>query len=60
MRVWVDMGEYGTPSIMSTAYVEMQEEILVGLLPAWRREASIRQTVGEITRKVNAMLGQAQ
>jgi multiple sugar transport system substrate-binding protein len=56
----VELGEYGTPSIMSTAYVEMQDEVLNGLQPAWNNEVPVGQAVGEIVPRVNDLLKQAQ
>ena len=55
----VELGEYGTSSIMSTAYVEMQDEVLNGLQPAWNNEVPVRQAITEIVRKVNDLLKQA-
>ena len=55
----VDVGEYGRSSIMSTAYVEMQDEVLNGLKPAWNNEAPVRQAVADIVRKVNDLLREA-
>ena len=56
----VELGEYGTPSIMSTAYVEMQDEILNGLQPVWNNQVPVRQAVSEIVGRVNDLLKQAQ
>jgi hypothetical protein len=56
----IELGEYGTSSIMSTAYVEMQDEILNGLQPVWNHEVPVRQAVAEVVRKVNDLLKQAQ
>ncbi|MBI3972860.1 MAG: extracellular solute-binding protein [Chloroflexi bacterium] len=59
IRANIDLGEYGTSSIMSTAYVEMQDEILNGLQPAWNNEVPVRQAVAEVVRKVNDLLREA-
>jgi len=56
----IDIGEYGTPSMKSGAYNDVQDAILNGLAPVWRREAPVRQAVAEIVRKVNDLLRQAQ
>jgi hypothetical protein len=56
----VELGEYGTPSMKSGAYNDVQDQILNGLAPVWRREVPIRQAVTEIVRKVNDLLRQAQ
>jgi ABC-type glycerol-3-phosphate transport system substrate-binding protein len=55
----IDIGEYGTQSIMSTAYVDMQTEILAGLTPVWNGQVAIRDAVAEVVRKVNELLRQA-
>ncbi|HEX2185046.1 MAG TPA: hypothetical protein VHN78_06030, partial [Chloroflexota bacterium] len=55
----IELGGYGTASIMSTAYVEMQDEILNGLQPVWHNEAPVRQVVPEVVRKVNDLLKEA-
>jgi hypothetical protein len=44
---------------MSTAYVEMQDEVLNGLQPVWNNEVPARQAVTEIVRKVNDLLKEA-
>jgi ABC-type glycerol-3-phosphate transport system substrate-binding protein len=56
----VELGEYGTASIMSTAYVEMQDEILNGLQPVWNNDVPVRQAVTQIVGRVNDLLKQAQ
>jgi len=56
----IELGEYGTSSIMSTAYVEMQDEILNGLQQVWNNQAPVRQVVTEIVSRVNDLLKQAQ
>jgi ABC-type glycerol-3-phosphate transport system substrate-binding protein len=56
----VELGEYGTPSMKSGAYNDVQDQILNGLAPVWRREVPVRQAVTEIVRKVNDLLRQAQ
>jgi multiple sugar transport system substrate-binding protein len=55
----IELGAYGRSSIMSTAYVEMQDEILNGLKPVWHNEAPVRQVVPEVVRKVNDLLKEA-
>jgi multiple sugar transport system substrate-binding protein len=60
IRAYIDLGEYGTTSIMSTEYDELQNAILQGLRPVWNREAPVRQTVQELVRKTNDLLKQAQ
>jgi ABC-type glycerol-3-phosphate transport system substrate-binding protein len=55
----IELGQYGMSSIMSTAYVEMQDEILNGLKPIWNNEAPVRQVVAEVVRKVNDLLKDA-
>jgi multiple sugar transport system substrate-binding protein len=59
VAVNAELGDYATTSIMSTAYVELQDEILDGLRPAWRGEAPVRQVVAEVVRKANDLLRQA-
>jgi multiple sugar transport system substrate-binding protein len=56
----VELGEYGTPSIMSTAYVELQDEILGGLQLVWNNQVPVRQAVTEIVGRANDLLKQAQ
>lgn len=55
----IELGDYGTSSIMSTAYVEMQDEVLNGLQQVWNNQAPVRQVVAEIVRKVNDLLKEA-
>lgn len=55
----IELGEYGMSSIMSTAYVEMQDEVLNGLKPIWNNEAPVRQAVADVVRKVNDLLKDA-
>ena len=55
----IELGEYGRPSIVSTAYVEMQDEVLNGLKPIWNNEAPVRQAVADVVRKVNDLLKDA-
>jgi ABC-type glycerol-3-phosphate transport system substrate-binding protein len=55
----IEVGDYGTSSIMSTAYVETQDEVLNGLNQVWNNQAPVRQVVSEIVRKVNDLLKEA-
>ena len=45
---------------MSTAYVEMQDEVLNGLQAVWNNQAPVRQAVTEIVSKVNDLLKEAR
>ena len=65
IRVVVDVGEYGLPTMMTPAYAEIERELLgrsgaTGLRPVWNAEAPVRQTIAELTRKLNDLLRQAQ
>lgn len=54
-----DLGDYAGTSIMSMAYVDLQDEILHRLRPAWRGEAPVRQVVADVVGKANDLLRQA-
>jgi ABC-type glycerol-3-phosphate transport system substrate-binding protein len=65
IRVVVDVGEYGLPTMMTPAYADVEKELLgrsgaTGLRPIWNDEAPVRQTIAELTRKMNDLLRQAQ
>jgi multiple sugar transport system substrate-binding protein len=54
-----ELGEYGTPSIMSTAYAEVQDVVLNGLQAVWNNQAPVRQSVADIVPKANDLLAKA-
>jgi hypothetical protein len=60
VAVNVELGEYGTPSMKSGAYNDVQDAILNGLAPLWRREAPARQAIAEIVRRADDLLRRAQ
>jgi multiple sugar transport system substrate-binding protein len=65
IRVVVDVGEYGQPTMMTPAYAEIEKELLgrsgaMGLRPIWNNEGALRQVLTDLTRKLNELLRQAQ
>jgi len=54
-----ELGEYGTSSVMSTAYGDLQDAVLNGLQPVWNNEVPVRQAVSDVVSKVNDLLKQA-
>ncbi|MBI3970189.1 MAG: sugar ABC transporter substrate-binding protein [Chloroflexi bacterium] len=58
-HVAFDLSEYGTPSITSTKYVEMQDVLIPGLAPVWDGAAPAKQVVDQLVPQVNELLRQA-
>jgi multiple sugar transport system substrate-binding protein len=51
----LDLAEYGTPSINSVKYVELQDLIKEGLAPVWNGTAPAKQTVDQLMPRINAL-----
>jgi ABC-type glycerol-3-phosphate transport system substrate-binding protein len=65
IRVVVDVGEYGQPTMMTPAYADIEKELLgrsgaTGLRPIWNDEAPLRQTLGDLARRLSELLRQTQ
>jgi multiple sugar transport system substrate-binding protein len=51
----LDLAEYGTPSINSVKYVELQDLLKEGLAPVWNGTAPAKQTVDQLMPRINAL-----
>jgi multiple sugar transport system substrate-binding protein len=55
-HVALDLSDYGTPSITSPRYVELQDIIIPGLAPVWQGEAPAKQVVEQLMPRIDELL----